>query len=102
MNPTGKEIVERLAQGVLKDDVRGHVRQIVKPGGLARMTDDFAEAIRGATSVCDVDTPCGVVRTATHADGTTVSARVFSSGGLPSLQVNDPNFEQVVKVRYEN
>ena len=97
----GKEIVSRLAKGAVKDDVKGGVRQIVKTGGEKQMGRDMAQASRGATRTGSVETRKGVVRTAEHSDGTTVSARNFSSDGRPTVQVNAPKIDEVIKVRYD-
>jgi len=97
----GGKIIGRLVQGAIKDDVKGNVRQIVKDGGLKRMEKDFKQAIKGAEKIGEKETPKGVVRTAEHGDGTTVSARNFSSSDRPSIQVNDPATTTVTKVRYE-
>jgi len=99
---TGEKIVSRLAKGAIKDDVKGSVRQIVKAGDEKVMGSEFAQAAKGAQEVKTVETSKGVVQTATHADGTTVSARGFSRSGRPTIQVSDPKATEVVKVRYEN
>ncbi|GAB3465810.1 hypothetical protein GCM10027321_31220 [Massilia terrae] len=100
MNENGNKVVERLARGAVRDDVKGRVRQIVKGGGREQMQRDFIDLIGRATQT-RVDTPKGPLRLAELEDGSTVSARGFSSGGQPSIQVNDPNSRQIVKVRYE-
>lgn len=99
---TGEKIVSRLAKGAVKDDVKGGVRQIVKAGDEKVMGSEFTRVAKGAQEIKTVKTSKGVVQTAIHADGTTVSARGFSSGGRPTIQVNDPKATEVVKVRCEN
>lgn len=100
-NHDRKDVVEELARGAISDDIKGKVRQIVKNGGREQMRRDFAKAANGADSVKAVQTPRGIVHTAELEDGTTISARGFSSTGRPSIQVNDQNANQIVKVRYE-
>jgi hypothetical protein len=100
MNLTGKEIVKQLAQGAIKDDVKGSVRQIIKQGGEAQLNRDYASVVKYADHVQEVLTAKGRVRTAELPDGTKVSARSFSLAGRPSIQVNDPSSNQIVKVRY--
>lgn len=100
MNLTGKEIVEQLARGATRDDVRGNVRQATKPGGKAEMNCDYANVAKYAEQIRDVPTARGIVHTAEFADRTKVSARSFSLGGRPSIQVNDPSSSLIVKVRY--
>jgi hypothetical protein len=65
------------------------------------MEKEFKQAAKGAEKISEKETPKGIVRTAEHGDGTTVSARNFSSSDRPSIQVNDPATTTVVKVRYE-
>jgi len=97
----GKEVIAQLTKGAVKDDVKGGVRQVVKTGGEKQMGRDMAQASKGARTTSSVETPKGVVRTAEHTDGTTVAARNFSSDGRPTVQVNTPKVDEVVKVRYD-
>ena len=100
---TGEQVVARLAKGAIKDDVKGNVRQIVKSA--SQMRQDAAAAARGAKVGEPTPTAKGSVQTATHSDGTTVSARSFSGkdgSGPPTIQVNRPKTDEVVKVRYDN
>lgn len=101
MNRGGNELVEQLARGAIRDDTKGNLRNIVKKGGEEEMHRDFSEVARGAAKVKAVETPRGIVQTAEYADGTTASARGFSSDGRPSIQINDPSSSEIVKVRYE-
>ena len=73
----------------------------MKTGGERQMGRDMSQASRGAQTSRSVETQKGVVRTAEHSDGTTVSARNFSSDGRPTVQVNNPKVDEVVKVRYD-
>ena len=97
----GREIVAQLTKGAIKDDVKDGVRQVVKTGGERQMGRDMAHASRGAEKTNPVPTRNGVVNTAEHSDGTTFSARNFSSDGRPTLQLNSPNVDEVIKVRYD-
>jgi hypothetical protein len=97
----GKQVVEQLARGAVRDDTKRNLRHIVKNGGEEEMRRDFSDVARGADKIRAVETPRGVVQTAEYADGTTASARGFSTDGRPSIQINDPNSNEIVKVRYE-
>ncbi len=97
---TGEQVVSNLAKGAIKDDIKGAIRQIVKDGGEKQFKDDTASAMKGA-DVKLVQTERGTVQVGTHSDGTTVSARSFSSSDRPTIQVNQPNTSITTKVRYE-
>jgi RHS repeat-associated protein len=97
---TGEEVVANLARGAVQDDVKGAVRQIVKTGGEKQFRSDTAAAMKGA-KVKTVETDRGPVQVGTHSDGSTVSARSFSSSGRPTIQVEQPKVEITTKVRYD-
>lgn len=97
---TGEKVVTNLAKNAIKDDVKGNVRQIVKSGGDKQFRSDTASAMKGA-AVKTVETERGTVQVGTHSDGSTVSARSFSTSDRPTIQVNQPNTSTTTKVRYE-
>lgn len=97
---TGEKIVSNLAKNAVKDDIKSSVRQIVKNGGEKQFRQDAASAMKGA-KVKTYATDKGPVQVGTHADGTTVSTRTFSSSGRPTIQVEQPNASVTTKVRYE-
>lgn len=98
---TGEEVVANLAKNAIKDDVKSTVRQIVKDGGEKQFRSDTASAMRGA-KVKTVVTERGEVQVGTHSDGSTVSARSFSSSNRSTIQVNQPNTSITTKVRYDH
>lgn len=89
-----------LAKGAIKDDVKGAVRQIVKNGGEKQFRSDATAAMKGA-KVKTVTTDRGPVQVGAHSDGSTVSARSFSSSDRPTIQVKQPDTSITTKVRYE-
>jgi len=97
---TGEKVVANLAKNAVKDDVKGSVRQIVKNGGEKQFQSDAASAMKGA-KVKTVPTDRGPVQVGTHSDGSTVSARSFSSSNRPTIQVEQPNTSVTTKVRYD-
>lgn len=97
---TGEEVVANLAKGAVQDDVKGAVRQIVKDGGEKQFRSDTAAAMKGA-KVKTVATDRGPVQVGTHSDGSTVSARSFSSSNRPTIQVKQPDTSITTKVRYD-
>jgi hypothetical protein len=57
MNERGNEVVERLARGAIRDDVKGRVRQIVKEGGREQMHRDFKDIVAERADTTWVETP---------------------------------------------